>query len=124
MPDKTDIRLAREQAGLSRQQLADMLGTTVHHYWQVDMGTAAADPELTVRAWKALGGTAPSGGRDGQGSGIPADSEESSGPWVWVCTLCKWEYTSEIYIQAMDHPCPKRSKTGTSKMHAMVRKIL
>jgi hypothetical protein len=123
MTDKSALRLARERAGLSRAQLAEKLETTVHHYWQSEMGTSSENPELTARAWRLLGGTAPEGGTSPQGQSTPADSGQSGGQIVWVCRLCGHEETQPSSVQAMSHICPKRNKTGTGHREDLVMKI-
>lgn len=55
MTEKSVLRETRERKGLSRQQVAEALGTTVHHYYHCEMPPFTSDPELIRRAQEYLG---------------------------------------------------------------------
>lgn len=123
MAEKSQLRQTRERAGLSRGQIAEKLGTTVHHYWQCEMNPDGADPELTARAWKLLGGTEPEVGLLPHGRSHRADVGQPRGQLVWYCRLCGYELTTAPWVLDASHICPKRKGTGTGQREPLVLKI-
>ena len=51
------LRIQRQQAGLSRPQLAEALGVSVQHLRAYEDGTARASAAMLARAARALGST-------------------------------------------------------------------
>jgi transcriptional regulator with XRE-family HTH domain len=102
------VEQARKAAGISRAEMVNRLGTTVHHYWQVERNPQGADPDLTIRAHEALGIPLEAVSSSGEGtSPREGQRQEGEGPTmrVWRCLRCQWETTQPG--NAVAHKCPR-----------------